>query len=229
MVIFRAREGISVASGRSRCRACKQPIGARDLVPLLSYALLRGRCRACKTPITWQYPAVELATGVLFLLAFLSAPNVLVFRLWVFVSVLIVIFVYDLRYLLIPDRFTVPAMMVAFLANAWLGLVPVWSMMAGALALSAFFWIQFLVSKGTWVGGGDVRMGALMGLMLGFEYGLVALFVAYVLGALVGAGLLLSGTATRRTLVPFGTFLSVGTLVALLVGPRILGWYLGFL
>src|SRR3989338_7920584 len=128
VAIFRILEGEGVVKGRSKCRVCEIPIGAGDLVPVLSYLRLRGRCRSCKSVISWQYPLVELATGVLFVLAYwLGDGWIEILRDWVFVSFLIIIFVYDLRYMLIIDRFTIPAMIFALTMNLWLGIIPAWS------------------------------------------------------------------------------------------------------
>lgn len=228
-----------MVTGRSKCRSCEFPIGVHDLVPVLSYLRLRGRCRSCKSVISWQYPAVEIVTGFLFVLCYLivatqGADNLgllfmmmYVLRYWVFVAYLVIIFVYDLRHMLIIDRFTIPAMIFAVIMNLWLGTVPAWSVLVGGLVLASFFWVQFLVSRGTWVGGGDIRMGALIGFMLGLEHGLVALFIAYVLGAIVGVAMMTSGKATRKTPVPFGSFLAVATVVVLFVGQPLIDWYLG--
>jgi prepilin signal peptidase PulO-like enzyme (type II secretory pathway) len=240
VAIFRVHEGEPIVKGRSKCRSCEEPIDAKDLVPVLSYLHLKGRCRRCKSVISWQYPVIEVATMLLFVVAYLrleylyqigsiseGLAYLLVLRDWIFVAFLIVIFVYDLRHMLILDKFTVPGMIFAVLANLLLGTVPVWSILAGGAVLAGFFWIQFLISKGTWVGGGDIRMGALMGFMLGLEHGLVALFIAYVLGAIMGLAMMASGKVTRKTPVPFGTFLSVATIVMLFVGEPLIEWYLG--
>jgi len=179
---------------------------------------------------------VEIVTGLLFVVAYLlptqplndSITQSLVFlRNTVFLSYLVLIFVYDLRHMLIIDRFTIPAMIFAIIINLWLGTIPAWSVLVGGLVLAGFFWIQFVISKGTWVGGGDIRMGALMGFMLGLEHGLVALFIAYVLGAIVGVAMMASGKATRKTPVPFGSFLAVATVIVLFVGQPLIDWYLG--
>jgi len=229
VAIFRVHEGDEVVRGRSKCMKCEEPIGPRDLVPLLSYLVLKGRCRRCKAVVSWQYPVIELITGLLFVVLYLlHGLEMVLVRDIVFISYLIIIFVYDLRYMYILDKFTIPAMIFALLANLWLGLVPAWSILVGGITLSAFFGIQYLVSRGKWVGGGDIRMGALMGFMLGLTHGLVALFLAYVLGGLVGAYLLLSGKVDRKTPIPFGTFLAIGTLLMLLSGDFIINWYLGF-
>lgn len=240
VVMFRTHAGETIIRGRSKCRTCEKSVDARDLVPVLSYLLLRGRCRHCQSSISWQYPAVEIATGFLFVLFYLMVTTqevenlgllymaLYILRYWIFAAYLVIIFVYDLRHMLILDRFTVPAMALAIALNLWLGLVPAWSVLLGGIVLAGFFWIQFALSKGTWVGGGDIRMGALMGLMLGLEQGLVALFIAYVLGAIVGVVMMASGKATRKTPVPFGSFLAVATLVALFSGERMVDWYLSF-
>jgi prepilin signal peptidase PulO-like enzyme (type II secretory pathway) len=228
VVIFRVHEGESL-SGRSTCRRCEEPVDARDLVPVLSFLILKGRCRSCQSSLSWQYPLVEVATAVLFLVAFRQDGLSLLFvRDAGFVSFLIIIFVYDLRHMLIIDRFTVPAMIFAIIVNLWLGVVPAWSVLVGGLVLAGFFWLQFAISKGTWVGGGDIRMGALMGFMLGIEQGLVALFIAYVLGAVVGGAMMAMGKATRKTPVPFGSFLAVATVIGLFVGQPLIDWYLRF-
>ncbi len=147
MAIFRTHEGESVVTGRSKCRACEVPIGVQDLVPVLSYLRLRGRCRSCKAVISWQYPAVEIVTGLLFVVAYLlptqplndSITQSLVFlRNTVFLSYLVLIFVYDLRHMLIIDRFTIPAMIFAIIINLWLGTIPAWSVLVGGLVLAGF-------------------------------------------------------------------------------------------
>ncbi len=228
--IFRVQDETSVWKGRSKCMKCQEPIGWQDLIPVVSYLRLRGRCRKCEQVIDWQYPVVELVTGLLFLIAYVLTPFsfVLLLRNWIFIFYLVIIFVYDLRYMYILDRFTIPAMILAIIANLWIGSISPTSFLIGAVVLGGFFLGQFLLSKGTWIGGGDIRMGVLMGLMLGLEQGLVALFLAYVIGALVSISLLITGKVTRKTAIPFGTFLTLATLIALFFGRDLLNWYLHF-
>jgi prepilin signal peptidase PulO-like enzyme (type II secretory pathway) len=241
VVVFRTNEGTSVVKGRSRCQVCQVPIRPLDMVPVLSFFLLRGRCRNCKNAISWQYPLVEFSTGVLFLLMFFryvygfSVPDNLSADTWIaylirdfiFLAFLIIIFVYDLKYVLVLDRFTVPAMIVALLLNVWIGL-PAVSLLLGGFILAGFFGIQFVVSKGAWIGGGDMRMGALMGFMLGLEQGLIALFVAYAVGAFVGVLLLITKKGELKTQVPMGTFLALATFILLFAGNAITDWYLAY-
>jgi len=233
VAIFRVHEGRSVINGRSKCKTCEEPISAYDLIPVLSYFILRGRCRKCKNVISWQYPLVEFVTGILFLLFYFkfndsSIEGMYTFvRDWIFIAFLIVIFVYDLKHMYILDRFTIPAMIVAIIFNLWLGTVPAMSLITGAVVLGGFFYLQFVISNGAWVGGGDIRMGALMGLMLGLNQGLVALFLAYLLGAIIGIMLLLTKRVGRKTPIAFGTFMAIGTAVILFFGDAPLQWYLG--
>lgn len=241
VVVFRTNEGTSVVKGRSRCQSCQVPIRPADMIPVVSYLLLRGRCRNCKTLISLQYPLVEAATGVLFLLMFcryvygFSVPDHLSPDTWIaylvrdfiFLAFLMIIFVYDLKYVLVLDRFTVPAMIVALLLNIWIGL-PAVALLLGGFILAGFFGIQFVVSKGAWIGGGDLRMGALMGFMLGLEQGLIALFIAYAIGAFVGIVMLLTKRGELRTQVPMGTFLALATFILLFAGNAMVDWYLAF-
>lgn len=176
--------------------------------------------------MSWQYPVIELATGLLLAGLFMvNGFSILFLRDAIFTIFLIILFVYDLRYHLLLDRFTIPAMIVALLLNLFIG-VPVWSMFVGAIVLGGFFLGQYWLSKGQWIGDGDIRMGVVMGLMLGLRDGLVALFLAYVIGAAIGVLLLLTKKAKFKTQIPFGTFLAGATLVSLLFGGQIVSWYL---
>lgn len=228
VVIFRTHEDVPI-TGRSMCLKCEVPIQNRDLIPVLSFILLRGRCRNCEEEISWQYPAIEAATALLFaFIAATTADAATILRLAIFTVFLIIIFVYDLRYHFILDRFTLPAMILAIVLNFVSGAVSPDSMLIGGGVIGGFFLAQFLVSKGKWVGGGDIRMGVVMGLMLGWQLGLLALFLAYVSGAFVGIVLLLMRRLKMGSHVPFGTFLALGTFVALLWGQPILDWYLRY-
>jgi len=241
VVVLRTNQGRSIVKGPSSCVHCHVQIKPYDMVPIISFFLLDRKCRNCKQPISWQYPLVEFSTGLIFALFFLryvyafSMPLGLTADLWIifllrdlaFMTFLIVLFVYDLRYILILDRFTFPAMVLALTFNLLLGMDPL-SLLVGAAVVGGFFFIQFVISRGEWVGGGDVRMGALIGLMLGLQQGLIALFLAYMIGALVGSLLLLSGRAQFQTKIPMGTFLAVGTFIALFTGTAIMNWYLAF-
>src|SRR3989339_1192923 len=227
VVILRTREGTSFVGGRSRCAACAVELGPSELVPVLSYLALRVRCRHCAVPLSIQYPLVEFVTGVLCLALFVHADSWMMFvRDIVFVAFLTVLFVYDLRYMEILDRFTVPAMGIALLSNIYLGSDPQ-SLVMGAGVLGGFFLAQYAISKGRWIGAGDIRMGFLMGFMLGFSHAIAALFLAYLGGALFGVALIALKRADGKTPIPFGSFLAVATETVLLFGNQLVDWYLG--
>ncbi len=219
---------------RSYCPKCKKQIAWYDNIPVLSFILLRGKCRNCGKSISWQYPVVESITGMLFLLAYLNPPLnplprgdfLIVFRDWFLISVMIVIFIYDLRWYLILDKITLPSCAIIFLLNFLLGIS--WqNMLISGIIGSSFFLIQFLISKGKWIGGGDIRLGLLMGLALGWPYVVLAIFLAYLIGSFVGVGLILSGKKQWGSKVPLGVFLSTATIITLFWGEMILNWYFG--
>ncbi len=213
--------------GRSACPHCSSQLAWYDLFPVASFLVLRGQCRQCQSKIAWQYPVVESVTALVFaLLAYwFYADPVRLLMYLVYASSLIVIFVYDLKYYLILDRFTLPMVVFALMANQILGVslsVSVFGMMVGA----AFFLVQFLWSRGRWVGGGDIRLGAVMGAMLGWPQICVALFLAYGLGTIVAVALLAIRKTTLQGQFPFGTCLTLATLITLLFGQQLLYWYL---
>ena len=236
--IYRLRKKQSIL-GRSYCPDCKTKIAWYDNIPLLSFILLKGKCRHCRKKISWQYPLVELVTAVLFLIIWqkykidvdsFTRYSLLVTRYsklirdWLFVCILIVIFIYDLRWQLILDKITLPAMVIAFGLNIWLGISWQNLLLAGIIG-GGFFLTQYLISRGRWIGGGDIRLGVLMGLMLGWPQIIVALMLAYISGAIVGIGLILGKKKQWSSHIPFGTFLSAATIVAMLWGEEILSWY----
>ncbi|MCG2701383.1 MAG: prepilin peptidase [Candidatus Falkowbacteria bacterium] len=249
-LIWRLRKNEGMMN-RSYCPKCKKQIDWYDNVPVLSFIFLRGKCRHCKKPISWQYPAVELTTAILFLISFIvnSQPLIidvfinsqfsiskfltsyfllLTFRDWFLISVMIVIFIYDLRWYLILDKVVLPACLIIFALNCFLGIS--WqNMLISGIIGSSFFLFQFLISKGKWIGGGDIRLGLLMGIALGWPSVLTAIFLAYLIGSVVGIGLILSGRKQWSSKVPLGVFLSTATIIVLFWGEMILDWYFSLL
>lgn len=238
VVILRTHSKEQMVKSRSHCWDCKNALGPRDLVPLFSFLFQGGKCRYCRKKISWQYPMVEFATGFLFVLVAyniigVQGPSFLFYNsfTWlhflrdlIFVSYLIIIFVYDLKWYLILDRFTVPAIFIAIILNLWLGMA--WqSLLFGVLIGFGFFALQYLVSKGKWIGGGDLRLGALMGAMLGLSGVVVALFLSYVIGAVFSLFLIGLSKKGFKSQIPFGTFLALGTILSLLWGEQIVFWY----
>lgn len=213
---------------RSACTVCRVTLTTLDLVPVISFLMLRGRCRHCTARIAWQYPIVELITAALFAVAAWrfgwSAQTVIA---WVILAVLVFVFIYDLKYYLILDRVMIPAMVVVFFVSLLFNQRDAADMLLGAFIGGLFFLLQFLISQGRWIGGGDIRLGVFMGVALGWQSTIAALVIAYVLGALISVGLLAARRVTMQSHIPFGTFLSVAVAVCLLFGAQIIQWYTG--
>src|SRR3989344_3516594 len=231
-VIYRLGKGESALKGRSYCPQCKHPLSWQDLIPLLSFALLQGKCRYCRAKISWQYPLVELGTATLFVVIFNFQFSIFnefsvfqfstLFYLWVIASLLVVIFVYDLKHYIIPDKVLYPAIALAFfwrLLESIVNVIPnligdpaLWipafagmtGMVLAGLGAGAFFFAIYALSKGRAMGFGDVKLALFMGLFLGWPNVLVALFVAFTLGAAVGVALILLKKKGLRSQVPFG-------------------------
>ncbi|HTW96316.1 MAG TPA: prepilin peptidase [Candidatus Methylomirabilis sp.] len=232
---------------RSYCPKCREQIAWYDNIPVLSFVILRGRCRHCGKPISWQYPLVELATAILFAVAFylnlrsyfpdgldiyswflLADDHFLasLIKQWLVIFAAMAIFVYDWRWYLIPDSVALPAALFAFLLNLYLGadwLVMIYCVLIGG----GFFLAQFLVSRGKWVGGGDVRLGILLGAVLGrYDLLILALVLTYFIGSAIGLSLVAIGKKHWSSKLPLGVFLVPGLLVAMFWGQSIVNWYL---
>lgn len=198
-------------SGRSNCPHCKGCIAWYDLLPLVSYLCLVGRCRNCKQRIHWQYPVVELLSGLLFAVAHLWTQDpvlggVLAMIFWL----LLIITVIDLQTQTIPDALNFPLITLGILYSFLLGSFSWLALVLGA----APFALQWAISRGRWVGSGDIILGAGIGAMLGmWPKVLIWLLVSYVGGALVVCILLITKQATRRSYVPFAPFLTVGAII----------------
>ena len=226
VVLWRLSQNESFLKGRSYCPHCRKKIFWYDNIPILSYLILQGRCRQCHKNISLQYPLIELVSGIIFLWLYLQLGLSLEFFIAVILSCfLLIIFVYDLKYLLILDQVVIPAMVIAFLANLYLGF-RFWDLVLAAIIGGGFFGLQFILSAGRWIGGGDIRLGFLMGLILGVKMLLVALLLAYLSGAIIGIILIAAGKKKMSSQIPFGTFLSLSTFITILYGPQLLHWYL---
>lgn len=242
-VLYRIPRGETVWRGRSRCPACGRLIAWRDLIPIASFILLAGRCRHCRQRISWRYPAVELTSGVLFVLgglvlgpAVLSWPGLGHLALYLTAaSFFLVLFMYDLEHYLVPDRIVLAAIALVLILNLLAAVFEVaaapsaWFLLLGAGAGGIWFLWQFLVSRGRWVGGGDIRLGLLMGALLGWPQILLALMVAYIGGSILALGLIVTGKKTFKSRLPFATILLPSALIVFLWGDNLWRWYLGLL
>ena len=230
-LVWRLHENKTIL-GRSICPHCKHQLAWYDNIPLLSFIFLRGKCRYCGEKISWQYPTVELITALLFVLAFFihfSGSNFLLLaRDWFLISVMIIIFIYDLKYYLILDIISLPSILIMFIFNLLLGFNLLNLLISGIIG-GSFFLIQFIISKGKWLGGGDIRLGLLMGVSLAWPMSLFAILLAYVLGSLISVPLLILKKKSFKSEIPLGAFLAPATIITLFWGEVVLNWYLNLI
>ena len=229
----------SVLKGRSMCPNCQHELTAKDLLPVLSWFSLKGRCRYCRQPISWQYPLVELATAGLFVISYeywpkaLSGGQIFTFSLWLILLIgLMALFIYDLRWFTLPNRLIYPLSVIASVIAIY-GVVTAPSVVSATLNLiggvlvgGGIFYGLFQLSNGKWIGGGDVKLGSLLGIIVASPgRSLLFIFMACVLGTLATLPLILRGQLKRNSLIPFGPFLIVGAIVSVLFGVNIIDWY----
>lgn len=216
--------------GRSHCDHCQKTLSYKDLVPFFSFIAFNGKCRYCKKSLSLYYPAVELLTGVLFVLTYLMvAHGELGFFLFI-VSVLVVIFFADLKYGLIPFVIIFPAIIITFLYIILNTQYVIQNHFLSALGAAGFFLLIFLITRGRGMGFGDVVLAFFMGLLLGFPEIIVALYAAFLTGTAASLILILRGKKKFfGSTIPFGPFLILGTYVSLFWGKTIISFVLPYL
>lgn len=220
----------SVVWPASRCTACDRPLRWFENVPVLAWLALRGRCRTCGTRISPHYLIVELATPALFLLQYsqLGWQPLLAVRL-LFCCAMVVLFTTDLRRRVLPDAVTLTGIGVglaaaAFVPPGWPDAVIGAAVGGGALLTVARVYAWVRGEEG--LGGGDIKMLAMIGAFLGWQLTFVTLLLATLVGSALGIGMLALGLADRRYPLPFGSFLAAGAVTATVVGKPLLAWYL---
>ncbi|HTM58599.1 MAG TPA: A24 family peptidase [Candidatus Udaeobacter sp.] len=232
-IVWRVPRGISWLTGRSACPSCKTPLGVLDLVPLLSFAFSRGRCRHCGAPIAWRYPLTELwcaAWAVLLVLRTGLWPWTPLLAVWGFLLVALTWIDYDHK--LLPDVLTFPGTLIGLASTL---LQPggiqraLFGLLVGAGGLWLVAWLYFRVRKIEGMGGGDIKLAAMFGVVLGAPLTLLTLFLAAAAGSLWGGILMLRGQAHGRTELPFGTLLAPAAMIALLYGDAWIRAYLGLM
>lgn len=221
------------------CVSCGHELAAKDLIPVFSWVMLRAKCRYCSKPISWQYPLVELATAILFVSLYIFWPDNLSdsaskidLITWIIASVgLMALFVYDLRYMILPNKIIFPLGALALTSVLIQSLITtdyrlLVSATLGVLAGGGIFYVLFQVSRGTWIGGGDVKLGFLLGLLLAdAALALLMLFIASVLGSVFSLILVAKKGANIKTKIPFGPFLITAAIITKLYGQNLIDFY----
>jgi leader peptidase (prepilin peptidase)/N-methyltransferase len=230
--IYRIPAGESIVHPPSRCPACGAGIRWHQNVPILSYLLLRGRCAACRVRISPRYPLVEALSGLLFALVFFHfgfqwATPVY----WLFAASLIVITFIDLDHQIIPDVISLPGIVVGFICSfavprlSWSDSLIGILVGGGSLYLVAVGYE--LLTKKEGMGGGDIKLLAMIGAFLGWQAVLPVIFLSSFVGSLVGVPIMLLKKADSKLAIPFGPFLAAAALFYLFWGPPLIRWYLG--
>ena len=266
--------------GRSYCPACKKGLKWYDLVPIISSLYLQGKCRYCHKKFGIEYLVVEVLMGLLigflffqihFSVGTASPSDVLQFSILIFelifktffITVLAILFLTDLKTMLIPDRVIIPAIIFSFISltvisiykvwflyyglsahsvgkfllpgysdyfvrHAVLISQPLWGGVATGLAIAGFFLALIIITRGKGMGGGDVKLGAFLGLGLGFPGGILATVLSFLIGAIFSLIAIILGRKKFGDHLPFGPFLVLGSLIALFWGEQIINWYLTF-
>ncbi len=271
LVSDRVTKGKSVLFGRSQCDHCKKPLGAKNLIPVVSYILQRGKCAKCHKKISFYYPFSEILTGLAFVGAAVSARitvlvNVSTIFTFIYLlgvaSFFIILLLTDMKERVIPNKIIYPAIIFVFsflilsaviyfymyyiqlkadtfgqyLLDAGImkvqilnSLVSLGILILSSLVISAFFAFLVWITKGRGMGAGDIRLGFLIGLFNGYPFNFIAIFLGFVLGALVSLVLVVLKKKTMKDTIAFGPFLILGSVVAMIWGSLILQWYTNLL
>ncbi|SFB16278.1 MULTISPECIES: A24 family peptidase [unclassified Bacillus (in: firmicutes)] len=219
----------SIVAPRSACPTCGHQLRAWELIPVGSYLIQGGKCRGCQSRISPIYPITELITGVLFALApiFVGWTYELVVALTL-ISLLMIIFVSDIHYMLIPDKILLVFSGIFLFERFFTPLTPWWDSILGATVGFLLLFAIMLISKGG-MGGGDVKLYGVLGFVLGTKLVLLSFFLATLFGAVIGIFAMLIKLVERRQPIPFGPFIVAGTLFSYFYGEELIDYYLNFI
>ena len=232
--IYRLPAAQSIAHPRSKCPECSKLIAFYDNVPVLSFLWLKGHCRHCGVKIGLRYPTVELIAGIFALATFLRfGLNIEALIYFAFIACLLVVTFIDLDHRIIPDVITLPGIPICFAASfalpamtykaALLGIV------AGGGSLFLVAWVYSLITKKEGMGGGDIKLLAMMGALVGWKGVLFTIFISSLVGTLSGLAVMLHTRKGMKLAVPFGPFLAIGGITYIFIGPRLIHWYFNLL
>jgi len=230
--IYRIPRNESIIYPASHCPKCRSKIKPIDNIPLLSYILLKGRCRNCKSKISIQYPIVELLTGLTYLIIYLIYGLSVQTLIYIILSsALIIIAFIDLNEQIIPDVISLPGIVIGLILSFIVPYISFINSVLGALIgggiILIIAWVGSIIFKKEAMGGGDVKLAAMIGAFLGWRYMVISLFLGFFLGALAGIFLILSKIKRKEDMVPFGPFIALGSIITLLCGEKIIAWYIG--
>lgn len=211
----------------SHCTTCQRQLTPKDLIPILSYIVLGGKCRSCGQKISWIYPLMELLTGILFTFSYwqfgFSEEFIVALLL---ISLLVIVVVSDIAYMLMPDKVLLCFLPLLVIGRMLAPLTPWWDSIVGAVFGFGILYSIAVVSRGG-IGGGDIKLFFLLGLVLGTINTLLTLFIAAFIGMVVGIIVLQVRQQGRKTPIPFGPSIALAAVIVYFYGNVIVQWYVG--
>lgn len=228
--IYRIPESKSIVSPGSMCPGCGYPVKFYDNIPLLSFIILRGKCRKCNALISWRYPVVELLTGFFALSLFLKFGTSLETPIYfVFIATLMVITFIDIDHRIIPDLISLPGIVFFFIASLTIPTISIKDSVIGILIGGGILFIiaelYFRITGKEGMGGGDVKLLAMMGALIGWQGVLFTIFASSLIGTIIGIMLMVIQGKNLKLAIPFGPFLSIGAVIYVFFGNEFINWY----
>lgn len=229
VVGLRIPAGQSIVHPRSACPTCKHQLTAIELIPVFSYIFQGGKCRKCKTRISPIYASVELVTAILFTISpLLVGWSKELIVAWTLISLLMIVFVSDITYMIIPDKVLLFFAPIFIIERIFIPLDPWWDMLLGSVVGFLLLYLIAVVSKGG-MGGGDIKLYAVIGLVLGWKLTLLSFFFSTIIGTMIGLVGMGLGRVKKGKPMPFGPSIVIGTLIAYFFGNDFIAWYIDFI
>ena len=225
VVGLRIPKGESIIRPPSHCTVCDRNLTVKDLVPVFSFVFLKGKCRGCGTKIHWVYPVMELVTGLLFAFAYYQLGFDLELAVaLLFISLLVIVTVSDIAYMLIPDKILLFFLIPLIVLRVFEPLNPWWDSIVGAVVGFGVLFLIAIVSKGG-MGGGDIKLFFVIGIVLGWVPTLLTLFLASIIGTVIGVISLRRTKQSRKTPIPFGPSIAIAAIISYFYGEMLVDWY----
>lgn len=229
VVGIRVPKKVPFHNDRSYCPKCEQQLRFFELIPILSYIIQGGKCRKCQTKISFIYPFVEFMTGLLFAVSYyLIGFQLELIVALLFISLLMIIFVSDMYYMLIPDKILLFFLPIFIAARIFIPLTPWYDAIIGAVVGYVLLAVIIIVSKGG-MGAGDMKLFGVIGFVLGWKNILLTFFLAALFGAVIGGAFMMAKKVNKGQPIPFGPFIVMGAIISYFYGQAIINFYLSFL
>ncbi|AZO95690.1 prepilin peptidase [Halocella sp. SP3-1] len=221
VIIWRLPRQESIITPGSHCLECGEDLKIRDLIPVFSFFLTRGKCRYCGKAISWQYPVVEVLTAFLLTILYHNYGLNISFIIYsILICILIVCSLIDLQYKIIPNKLTYPALIAALISSIFLNHISLMGSLTGILVPGGLFLLLALL-YGKGLGMGDVKLVAVIGAVIGWQFTLIGIFLASLIGSITGLILMIAGIMDRKTRIPFAPFIGLGTIISLFYGEEL--------